>query len=84
MALDPNDPILEPIEGITIEKFAEISVGLAKSGKTNWDEVAPFVELKGVKEGTWQTVQTGWMGNMGSNQELQVYYGTLFAKLMSS
>ncbi len=84
MALSPDDPILEPIEGITFEKFAELSAKLGKQGKMNLDDVVPFVESQGVKQGTWLTVQSGWMGRIQSNQELQLQYGPLFTKYMNS
>ncbi len=83
-SMDPNDPLMEPIEGITLEKFAEISANLGKQGKMNLDDVIPYVEKQGVKSGTWQTVQAGWMGRIQSNQTMGAYYGTLFGKFMSS
>ena len=75
MSIDLNDPLLEPIEGTTLEKYVEVMIALSKSGKTNWDEIIPFVESQGIKSGTWQAVQAGWNGRLGSNQQLQIYYG---------
>jgi len=80
---DANDPVMEPIEEITVEKFAEISGKLTKNGIMELEKVTPFVEANGIKPGTWTTVQSGWMQRIQGNQQLQLYYNSLFTKHMS-
>ena len=79
---DANDPKMEPIEGITLEKFAEVSGKLSKNSPMDLDKVTPFVEGLGIKPGTWTTVQSGWMLRVQEDQKLQMYYNGLFTKHM--
>jgi len=75
---DPNDPIWAPIEGVTLDKYAEISAGLLKKGIAGPDNVNAFVESMGVKPGTWGVVQSGWAGRMASNMAVRTRWGTIY------
>ena len=75
---DLNDPAFAPIEGITVDKYAEISAALLKRGITGVENVNTFTESMGVKPGTWATVQTGWVGRMGTSMAVRTRYGNLY------
>jgi hypothetical protein len=75
---DPNDPALAPIEGITVDKYAEISAGLLKKGIMGVENVNAFAETMGVKPGTWQAVQNGWVTRMGQSMAVRNRYGILY------
>ena len=81
-SLPDDDPMMQPIEGIALEKYAEICAKMAKNGSMPMDKVVPFVESEGVKPGTWSTVQGGWNGRFAENLQLQTYYGQLYTKFM--
>lgn len=75
---DPNDPMMQPIEGITVDKYAEITAGLAKNGVMGLEEVNAYAESLGVKPGTWQEVQNGWVSRMGQSETVRTRYGHLY------
>ena len=76
--VSPTDPSFAPIEGITIEKYAELSAGLAKRGLGIAD-ATQYVESMGVVPGTWETVMQGWNQRMGTNPAVMHRYGALYS-----
>jgi hypothetical protein len=79
---DLNDPAFAPIEGITVDKYAEISAGMMKKGVVGVEAVNAYAESMGVKPGTWQAVQTGWVARMGQNMAVRTRYGNLYAEYL--
>ena len=79
---DPNDPAWAPIEGITVDKYAEITAGLLKKTVMGPEAVNAFAESMGVKAGTWQVVQNGWVARMGQNMAVRTRYGNLYNEYM--
>lgn len=82
--IDLSDPMWQPIEGITLDKYAEITALMGKNNVMGPEAVNAFVESKGVKPGTWQVVQNGWVARMGSNEPVRTRYGILYQNFMSS
>jgi len=80
--VDLNNPMWQPIEGITLDKYAEISAGLMKNGVMGLENVAKFVEGLGVPAGAWQTVQNGWVARMGQNEPVRTRYGILYNEFL--
>jgi len=80
--VDLNDPMWAPIEGITLDKYAELSAGLMKNGVMGLENVASFVESQGVPSGAWQTVQNGWVAKMGQFEPVRVRYGNLYNEFL--
>lgn len=78
--VDPNDPMMAPIEGITVDKYAEITAGLVKNGVMGLEDVNAYAESMGVKPGTWQEVQNGWVSRMGQSETVRTRYGHLYAE----
>lgn len=77
-----NDPMWEPIEGITLDKYAEISAGLLKNGVTGVENVNNYAESLGVPKGAWQAVQTGWVAKMGQHMAVRTRYGNLYNEFL--
>ena len=80
--VDLNDPMWAPIEGITVDKYAEISAGLQKKTIMGLENVNEYVESMGVPKGAWQTVQNGFVARMGQHQPVANRYGTLLNEFM--
>ncbi len=78
--LDPSDPVWAPIEGITIDQYADISAGLATCGARGADEVAAYVQSQGVRPGTWLTVVNGFNQRMATSQVVMQRYGYRYSK----
>jgi len=77
---DPNDPAWAPIEGVTVDKYAEITAGLLKKNVMGLENVIAYAESMGVKAGTWQVVQNGWTARMGQNMAVRTRYGNLYVE----
>ncbi|MBN2378543.1 hypothetical protein JXM67_01910 [candidate division WOR-3 bacterium] len=82
--VDMQDPMWEPIEGITLDKYAEITALLGKNNVMGVEAVNAFAESKGVKPGTWQVVQNGWVARMGKNEPVRTRYGILYNEFMNT
>jgi len=82
--VDMNDPMWAPIEGITLDKYAEITALMGKNNVMGPEAVNAFVESKGVKPGTWQVVQNGWVARMGANEPVRTRYGIIYNEFMTS
>jgi hypothetical protein len=77
---DPNDPAFAPIQGITVDKYAEISAGLVKNGVMGIEAVNAYAESMGVPAGAWQEVQNGWVARMGQSMAVRTRYGNLYSE----
>ncbi len=75
---DPNDPSFAPIEGISLDLYAEITAGLLKNGVMGIENVTKFAESKGVPAGAWTTVQNGWVSRMGQSPAVMNRYGHIY------
>lgn len=77
---DPNDPDMQPIQGITVDKYAEITAGLLKNGVMGIEAVNAYAESMSVPAGAWQEVQNGWVARMGQSMAVRTRYGNLYAE----
>lgn len=70
-------PDYEPIAGVSLELFAEISKGLAAY---NYDQSkAPEIAAsKGVSGENWQTAMDGWGERMKSNPQLAAKFNKIY------
>jgi len=78
--IDPQ--LLEPIAGVTIEKYAELAkaVGDRKLDQAGIDS---FVQLHGVTPEAWQTAYDGWNERFKGNMALAVHFGNLYQQARS-
>ena len=78
--VDENDPMFEPIEGVSLDQYAKITAALAKQNLSGVDQVTAWVETQGVPAGAWQTVQNGWVQRMSANAQVRNRYGVLYSQ----
>lgn len=81
--VDRSGPEWEPIEGITIEKYAEISAAMQKDGIMGVDAVNAHAEKLGVPPGKWNEVQLGWTNRMQTNANVRNRYGMLYSAALN-
>jgi hypothetical protein len=76
--VDPADPRLAPIAGVTLATYAAIS----KSAATEGVDQAGLVRLalaRGVaSEEAWRTAQRGWNARLRGDAELATLFGRLY------
>ena len=72
-----DDPDFQPIAGVSIELYAEISKGLAAY---NYDQSkAPeLAAAKGVSAENWQAAMTGWNERMQRNRAVGQRFNALY------
>ena len=74
---DATGPDFEPVEGVSLELYAEISKGLAAY---NYDQsMAPMIAgEKGVSPDAWQTAVDTWNARMKSNPAVGQRFNALY------
>jgi hypothetical protein len=79
----PVDPqLLEPIAGITLERYAELSKSIGER-KLDQAGIENFVRSHGVSYEDWQAAYDGWNERFKGNMALSVHYGTLYQQARS-
>jgi hypothetical protein len=74
----PDDPVLEPIEGVTIERYAELCAAITGAGLKTEEEVEAWAVGQGLAPGGYKRVADGWNARMGTNIALTNRYGALY------
>jgi hypothetical protein len=78
--VDLTDPIWEPIDGITLDKYAQLTAAMARQSLGEGDQAQTWLEAQGVKPGTWRNVQAGWVNRMATNEAVRTRYGILYSQ----
>ena len=78
--VDLNDPIWQPISGVTLDKYAQLTAAMARQHLGTPDETQAWLEAQGVQAGTWAEVQTGWVNRMATNEAVRTRYGVLYSQ----
>jgi hypothetical protein len=78
--VDLNDPVWAPIDGITLDKYAQITAAMARQSLGPPDQAQAWLEQEGVKPGTWGNVQSGWLNRMATNEAVRTRYGILYSQ----
>lgn len=78
--VDLNDPMWAPIEGITLDKYAQLTAAMARQQLGTPEQAQAWLEAQGVAEGTWAAVQTGWVNRMATNEAVRTRYGVLYSQ----
>ena len=70
-------PDFEPIAGVTLEQYAEVSKGLAA---VNYDQAqAPAIAAgMGISGENWQTAMDGWNARMAANPAVAKRFNALY------
>lgn len=79
-AIDPQ--LLEPIAGVTIERYAEISKAIGER-KLDQAGIENFVRSHGLSVEDWQAAYDGWNARFQGNMALSVHFGTLYQQARS-
>jgi hypothetical protein len=80
LPVDLNDPVWQPIDGITLDKYAQLTAGLARQNLGNSEKAQAWLEDQGVKPGTWAVVQAGWVNRMATSEAVRTRYGILYSQ----
>lgn len=80
IAVRPDDPLLVPIHGVDMERYARLSAELLTNGVTGLGAIEEYTADKGVRPGTWAEVQRGWIERMRDNADLRVLYGQIYSR----
>ena len=67
--VDLNDPVWQPISGVTLDKYAQLTAAMARQNLGTPDQA-----------GTWAEVQTGWVNRMATNEAVRTRYGVLYSQ----
>jgi hypothetical protein len=78
--VDLNDPVWQPIAGITLDKYAQLTAAMARQSLGTPDQAQAWLEGQGVQAGTWAEVQTGWVNRMATNEAVRTRYGVLYSQ----
>src|SRR5215212_12152139 len=76
--VDLNDPMWAPIEGITLDKYAQLMAALTR--QSLGAQAEDWLETQGVAKGTWAAVSQGWSERMAAYMAVSTRYGILFAQ----
>jgi hypothetical protein len=79
-AIDPQ--LLEPIAGITLEKYAELAKAIGER-KLDQTGIESFVKMHGLTPETWQAAYDGWNERFKGNMALSVHFGNLYQQARS-
>ena len=67
--LDWNSPELQPIAGVSLQKYVEVTQAVATSGPRT---MAGMAELAGVSQGDWTAANAGWQTRLAQSQDVRV------------
>jgi hypothetical protein len=81
--IDLSQPQWESIEGVTLDKYAEISGRLQKEAVAGVEEVNAFAEKHGVPAGKWQPIQIGWTKRMGQHMDVRNRFGHIMSQYIT-
>ena len=76
--LDAGDASLEPIDGISLERYAELSASRVKHGIATADQMEKWLEAEGVSADSYQAATAGWSQRMAQQPAVAMRYATLY------
>ena len=68
---DWNSPELQPIAGVSLQKYVEVTQGLAATGGIP-ASIAAMAEQAGVSQADWTTAFLGWQQRQTTSQDVRV------------
>ena len=75
--LQDDDPGLAPIEGITLQRYAELAVGMQHMG-TDTNAQSAYAEANGVPQGRWMDIATQWSNRMMGDPRINKRFNELW------
>ncbi len=79
-SLAADDAALEPIEGITLERYAELAAARMKQGIATEEQQDEWLATQGVAPEAWKTASEGWGQRMAAKPAIAMQYATLFQR----
>jgi hypothetical protein len=79
-AQDPNDPGFEPVEGVTLDKYAKLCKAVAGAGLKDEADVDQWAQQQGLHAGQFKRVSDEFTKRMGTNRALTNRFGMLYAQ----
>jgi hypothetical protein len=76
--MNPNDPAMAPIEGIDINRYAQLSKAIGHFQLKTSEQIDQYMTSQGVTPEAWQAAYDGWTERMKGNMQLAVQYGQLY------
>jgi hypothetical protein len=77
---DESDPGFAPIEGIGLERYADLAVGMQGMDE---EGMRAYAEANGVKPGTWDKVREGWNARFNSMPAVTLRWGQLYRQALA-
>ena len=71
---------LEPIAGITLERYAELSAARVKQGIATQEQQDAWLETEGVEPAAYLEAANGWNQRIGSQPAISVEYAAAFQR----
>ena len=78
--VDLNDPVWAPIDGITLDKYAQITAAMARQNLGTPDQAEAWLATQGVTPGTWAGINVGWVNRMATNEAVRTRYGVMYSQ----
>jgi hypothetical protein len=72
--LAADDPLLAPIAGIDLARYAQLSKAVSHYGLRTQAEVDAYVERAGHTPAAWQEASAGWTSRFRASTALSVLY----------
>jgi len=76
--VDPNDPMLAPIEGIDLARYAQLSKAIGHFGLRSAEQIDEYMTRAGHTPEAWQAAYDGWNARFRQNMSLSMLYAQHF------
>ena len=76
--VDPDDPMLTPIEGIDLMRYAQLSKAIGHYQLRSQDQIDDYVRSAGHTPEAWQAAYDGWNARFKANMSLSTLYAQYF------
>lgn len=77
-AIDPNDPILAPINGIDLQRYAQLSKAIGHYQMKTSEQIDQYMQSAGHSPEDWQAAYDGWNERFKQNMSLSTLYAQYF------
>ena len=79
-SFDPADPAFAPIEGVSLEQYAQLCAAIVKQHFADEAAMNAYLAAHGVPEGRWAAIAEAWNKRMSTNRTVTNRYAVLFAE----
>jgi hypothetical protein len=76
--LDPDDPMLAPIAGIDLARYAQLSKAIGHYGLRTQEQIDDDMTRAGHTPEAWQQAYDGWNARFKANMNLSMLYAQRF------